>query len=104
MDADYASAPASWLPDDSPGRLMRALAGANDSYWAARAWRDDTWNTMNKYRRIVPVGSILIDRVFGTAGVAMHYWAQGVHEYRGTFVGVIPSDHNPVYADLSVQG
>jgi endonuclease/exonuclease/phosphatase family metal-dependent hydrolase len=101
---DFASAPVTWLPDDSPGRLMRTTAQANDSYWAAPVFRNDRWNTMNKYRRVVEVGGTIIDRVFGTPGVAVHYWAQSVHEYAGKFVGVIPSDHNPVYTDLSIQG
>ena len=41
-----------------------------------------------------------IDHVYAPAGVAVRGWALGLTLTAGTFVGAIPSDHNPVVADV----
>ena len=41
-----------------------------------------------------------IDHVYAPAGVAVRRWELALTLSSGRFVGAIPSDHNPVVADV----
>jgi hypothetical protein len=41
-----------------------------------------------------------VDHVYAPPGVAVRRWQMVLDLTRGRFVGVIPSDHNPVAADV----
>ena len=44
-----------------------------------------------------------IDHVFASPGIAVTAWREILQLRGGKFLGVIPSDHNPVVADLLVS-
>ena len=58
---------------------MATSAVARDDYVPERSLFNDQFDTNNKYQRGTVLGKVRIDRIFGTPGVAMHYWGQAVH-------------------------
>ena len=86
---------------DGPGVVMRA-AGVADADEVAQALSNRRYNSANQYLRSPVQGHWDIDHVYAPAGVAVRGWALGLNLTAGTFVGAIPSDHNPVVADVTL--
>ena len=84
---------------DGPGSVMRASHVA-DSRLVSVYRLNPHWDSMNDYMRAPYRYDLYIDYVWSTPGVAAWRWGMALHMSRGRFIGVIPSDHNPVYADL----
>jgi endonuclease/exonuclease/phosphatase family metal-dependent hydrolase len=99
---DFNSYLSSYHPFDAPSRIMLA-AHVNEAYYVAQSRTNARYNSCNLYQRIPPQGLGSIDRIFGEPGVAMRSWYELLDVTDGHFAGVIPSDHNPVMADLSVS-
>jgi endonuclease/exonuclease/phosphatase family metal-dependent hydrolase len=86
---------------NGPARVM-ARAGINDAYSVAQKKVLASYNTANHYMRRPPHKGARIDYIFAPAGVAVHSWKLIMRLHHGSFVGTIPSDHNPVVSDLSI--
>jgi len=86
---------------DGPGRAMHA-AHIADGLLTAQSLTNQHFNSYNQYRRTRPHGSDCIDHIFADPGVVFRSWSQLLNVSQGTWVGVIPSDHNPVVSALSV--
>ncbi|GAB2470455.1 hypothetical protein GCM10027265_19420 [Jatrophihabitans fulvus] len=87
---------------DGPGLAMRA-AGVADAQYVAQRRYGLRYNSANQYRRVPPAFGDSIDRVFASPGVAVESVAVVVRLRAGRFVGMIPSDHNPVVAQLRLR-
>jgi endonuclease/exonuclease/phosphatase family metal-dependent hydrolase len=85
---------------DAPGVELRADRIA-DAINVAQSHSNVAYNSENGYMRTPPKNGGSIDRIAGSPGVALRSWAELLHLKSGKFVGVIPSDHNPVTANVS---
>jgi endonuclease/exonuclease/phosphatase family metal-dependent hydrolase len=84
---------------DGPRIAMQARHVA-DAYDVAQARSGTKYDTANNFQRKPPAHHKYIDGIFLPPGVAATTWTQIVHVSHGKFVGVIPSDHNPVVATV----
>jgi endonuclease/exonuclease/phosphatase family metal-dependent hydrolase len=84
---------------DGPGNTFRA-AGHVDADEVAQTKVNAQYNSANQYKRTPPTGGLHIDHVYVPQGVAVRHWEMELDLTAGQFVGVIPSDHNPVVADV----
>jgi endonuclease/exonuclease/phosphatase family metal-dependent hydrolase len=87
---------------DSPEKLLRAEHVA-DSLVAAQSRANTQYGSVNNYTRVPSHSGRIIDHVFGDAGVAMRTWRQIMNLQHGRWPGIVPSDHNPVMAGISIQ-
>ena len=85
---------------DAPGVQLRADHVA-DAINVAQTHSNVAYNSENGYMRTPPKNGGSIDRIAASPGVALRSWSELLHLSGGKFVGVIPSDHNPVTADVS---
>jgi endonuclease/exonuclease/phosphatase family metal-dependent hydrolase len=81
------------------GSAMTA-AGAKDAVVVAPKRAHAQYNSDNEDLRKPPRSGLDIDHIFAPAGVEVASAGIVVDLRRGRFVGVIPSDHNPVVARL----
>jgi hypothetical protein len=86
---------------DTVRETMRA-AGVADALDVAQSRSNENYNSANGYLRTPPTGGADIDAIFAPAGVGVSSWGMEMLLNGGKFDGVIPSDHNAVYADLLV--
>lgn len=86
---------------DGPGQAMRA-AHIADAFKAAAARSNASYDSANMYMRTPPKAARSIDRIFAPAGVGIVSWRLTINLKNGRFAGVIPSDHNPLSADLTL--
>jgi endonuclease/exonuclease/phosphatase family metal-dependent hydrolase len=84
---------------DGPGIAMRAAHVAN-AFNAAQSRKFAQYNSANQYDRQPPKFGDDIDYVFAPPGISVRSWALVMRLSHGKLVGVIPSDHNPVVANL----
>jgi endonuclease/exonuclease/phosphatase family metal-dependent hydrolase len=84
---------------DGPGLVMRA-AGVADADEVAQTTVNRQYNSANQYLRSPKPGHWDIDHVYAPAGVAVRRWEVALTLTGGRFVGTIPSDHNPLVADV----
>jgi exonuclease III len=87
---------------DSPGALFNNVH-ATDSLMAAQSRSNTKYGSVNGYTRVPSHTGRIIDHFYATAGVAVHWWKQDMHLVHGHWPGVIPSDHNPILAGVSIQ-
>jgi endonuclease/exonuclease/phosphatase family metal-dependent hydrolase len=85
---------------DSPGQILRA-AGYVDGYNLAGKKVNSKYNTANHYLRRPPhadCGCLHVDHVWfsSSAAATVSLWKELLHLRNGEFIGVIPSDHNPI--------
>lgn len=85
---------------DGPGALLEPTL--DETSLVAQTKYRPTYDSYNQYRRRPPRYSLYLDRIFVTPGVAVQSWGIVLQLSRGYFTGVIPSDHNPVYARVTV--
>ena len=84
---------------DGAGTVMRP-AHMSDSDEAAAVTVNRTLNSSNKYLRRAPRTSSHVDHVWVTPGVGVRRFEIVAALRSGKFVGIIPSDHNPVAVDV----
>jgi endonuclease/exonuclease/phosphatase family metal-dependent hydrolase len=86
-------------PLDGPGVVMRNahIADARD---VSPTHTNEKYDSENEYSRIPLAYSIFIDYIYAGPDVSVTSWGQALHLSSGKFVGVIPSDHNPIYAGI----
>jgi endonuclease/exonuclease/phosphatase family metal-dependent hydrolase len=87
---------------DGAGQAMQA-AGIVDAERVAQVQRNKRYNTSNLYMRTPPAVDQNIDYVFASPGVAVYARSVLLNLSHGRFVGVIPSDHNPLVTHLYVS-
>ena len=89
-------------PLDGPGSVMRA-AGIVDSRLVAQAHANN-YNSMNFLQRTPsPYPVDVIDYVFASPGVSATAWSLAMNLSKGKIVGIIPSDHHPVSANIVIR-
>ncbi len=98
---DVGSVRARWHPYDPPGVVIRGSGGV-DTIEAAQRVTNAKYSSYNHYTRVPKQATGSGDRIFVSAGVGVRAWAQLLRLSSGKFVGTIPSDHNPVLADITV--
>jgi endonuclease/exonuclease/phosphatase family metal-dependent hydrolase len=86
---------------DAVRDVMRA-SGVDDALNVAQSRTNAQFNSANGYLRTPPAGGDDIDAIFAPAGVGVSSWGMELLLNNGKFSGVIPSDHNAVWADLLV--
>lgn len=86
---------------DGPHVAAQAT-GTADTSLVAPSRTNAQYNTANQYHRTPPASGLALDRIYAAPGVAVVAWRQVLQLSGGRFAGVIPSDHNPVVADLVV--
>ncbi len=86
---------------NGPTVAMNA-AGIPNSYNVAQHRVNEKWNTANRYRTRPKPSFAHMDTLFVSRGIGVKSWRELVRISRGRFVGVIPSDHNPVVTDLEI--
>jgi endonuclease/exonuclease/phosphatase family metal-dependent hydrolase len=88
-------------PLDGPAVAM-SKAKVADGFRVSQIFANQQYNSANQYYRTPPASSHNIDHIFADPGVGMRAWSQVLQLSAGKFLGVIPSDHNPVLADLTI--
>jgi len=76
--------------------------GYNDTYDVATSRSHADFNSANGYERTPPKQHMRLDYIFTQNGIAVKSWAMLINLTHGKFVGVIPSDHNPIVANLQI--
>jgi endonuclease/exonuclease/phosphatase family metal-dependent hydrolase len=84
---------------DGPAIAMRAVNNADGEY-VAQSLANHKFNSANDYYRTPPAFARSIDHVFTSPGVGVTSWRLLLNLSSGKFVGTIPSDHNPLVADV----
>ncbi|HEX8303875.1 MAG TPA: endonuclease/exonuclease/phosphatase family protein [Jatrophihabitans sp.] len=86
---------------DGPSVAARAVHvadGLDSAQWLA----NQRYNSANGYQRTPPAFGHSIDHVYAPPGVAIVSWRLLLNLTNGSFVGVMPSDHNPLVADMTI--
>ena len=86
---------------DGPSVAARAVNvadGLDQAQWLA----NQRYNSANGYLRTPPAFGQSIDHVYAPPGVAIVSWRLLLNLSNGSFVGVMPSDHNPLVADMTI--
>jgi endonuclease/exonuclease/phosphatase family metal-dependent hydrolase len=87
---------------DSPGDLL-AKAHASDSLMVAQSRKNTKYSSVNGYTPRPSTSGRIIDHFYGTQGAAFSSWKQIMNLKHGKWPGTIPSDHNPVTAQVQIQ-
>lgn len=88
-------------PLDGPATAART-AHLADGLLVAQSLRNQRYNSANRYLRTPPASGLSLDHIYVAPGVGVSAWRQVLSLQDGRFLGVIPSDHNPVVADLVI--
>jgi hypothetical protein len=96
---DFNSHPDKYKSIDKTGNVMHA-AGIPDGFEVAQKHKNAQYDSINNYYRTAKKGHGSSDHVYGAPGVGIVSWKELLNIKHGKFVGVIPSDHNPVVSDL----
>jgi endonuclease/exonuclease/phosphatase family metal-dependent hydrolase len=86
---------------DGPSVAARAGHVA-DGLDAAQWLGNQRYNSANGYWRTPPAFGQSIDHIYASPGVAVVSWRLLLNLTNGSFVGVMPSDHNPLVADMTI--
>lgn len=98
---DFNSHDGSNHPLDGPAVAMRA-AHAAEGLYTAQSVTNSRYDSANDDERTPPAYGHSIDHVYASAGVGVVSWGLRLDLSSGQFVGVIPSDHNPLWSDLVI--
>lgn len=85
---------------NGPGIVMRP-ARIQDARLVGQSHHYERYDSVNEYRRTPYAYFIYIDYIWAPAGIAVTSWGTALRLSSGSFVGTIPSDHNPVYAQMT---
>jgi len=99
---DFNSDPDKRHAFNAPALAMQS-AQIDDAFDVAQSRTNAKYNSANEYFRRPIADGYHIDYVFAPAGVAVQSWKLIIDLRHGKFVGVIPSDHNPVMASLLIS-
>jgi endonuclease/exonuclease/phosphatase family metal-dependent hydrolase len=86
---------------NSPASVMQA-AGWECAADQAPTRTNAQYDSVNQYYRTPPSYRLHIDDIVTTPGVQIRSWAEVLDLHDNKFVGPIPSDHNPVVADIAI--
>jgi hypothetical protein len=86
---------------DLTGRNMLA-AGIPDGIDVAQKRINAQYDSVNALYRKAKKGHGSFDHIYATPGVGIRSWGELLHLHKGRFVGVIPSDHNPVFSNVEI--
>jgi len=86
---------------DGPSVAARAVHVA-DGLDQAQVLGNQRYNSANGYSRTPPAFGQSIDHVYAPPGVGIPAWRLLLNLSGGKFVGVMPSDHNPLVADMTI--
>jgi endonuclease/exonuclease/phosphatase family metal-dependent hydrolase len=86
---------------DGPSVAARA-AHVADGLDSAQWLGNQNYNSANGYWRTPPAFGQSIDHVYAPPGVAVVSWRLLLNLSYGKFTGVMPSDHNPLVADMTI--
>jgi hypothetical protein len=77
-------------------------AGVPDGIAVAQHYVRAKYDSINSLYRTARHGHGSADHIYATGGIGVKTWGELMDISHGQFVGTIPSDHNPVYADLTI--
>ena len=86
---------------DGPAVAM-GRAKVADGFEVSQTFANRQYNSANQYYRTPPAFADNVDHIYAGPGIGMRAWSQVLQLVDGNFSGVIPSDHNPVVADLTI--
>jgi endonuclease/exonuclease/phosphatase family metal-dependent hydrolase len=86
---------------DGPSVAARA-AHVADGLDSAQWLGNQQYNSANGYWRAPPAFGQSIDHIYAPPGVAVVSWRLLLNLSGGKFTGVMPSDHNPLVADMTI--
>ena len=98
---DFNSYRGEWHVHDYSGQAIRK-AGIHDGILYADKLVNAKYDSINELYRHARKGHGSADHIYGSGGVGFATWGELLHLKHGNFVGTIPSDHNPVYADVEI--
>jgi endonuclease/exonuclease/phosphatase family metal-dependent hydrolase len=98
---DFNSYAGEWHVNDITGNDMRA-AHVADGIVVAQHHVKAGYDSINALYRRPHKGHGSADHVYATGGIGVKTWGEVMNLQNGAFVGAIPSDHNPVFADLMI--
>jgi endonuclease/exonuclease/phosphatase family metal-dependent hydrolase len=101
IGGDFNSHPTADEPND-PVTVVTRDAGFADAITTAQTINDTQYNSSNQYLRTPPASGVSVDHIFSSPGVAVVGFRVVVKLVNGKFSGVIPSDHNPLIAAVSI--
>lgn len=88
-------------PLDGPAVAMKSANHA-DASDVAQVLVNSKYDSANDDERTPPAFGHSIDHIYAPPGVAAYSWRLVMDLTNGKFVGVIPSDHNPLVGDVVV--
>jgi endonuclease/exonuclease/phosphatase family metal-dependent hydrolase len=86
---------------DGAGRSMTAVHNVDSKKLAQKLWNTQ-FDSANHYMRRPPAYDEDIDHIYVTPGIGVAAWRLVLNLEHGKFVGTIPSDHNPLVANLLI--
>lgn len=86
---------------DGPAVATRA-AGISDGLYSSQVLVNAKYDSANRYMRTPPAFGDSIDHVYVEPGIGLVRWGLYLRLSSGKFSGTIPSDHNLLYADLTL--
>jgi endonuclease/exonuclease/phosphatase family metal-dependent hydrolase len=86
---------------DGPAVAMKSV-GMENTYDSAQTLTNAQYDSANDYLRVAPVHNEHIDGIYATPGVGVTSWNLILDLTDGQYVGVMPSDHNPLVSDLLI--
>jgi hypothetical protein len=98
---DFNSYVGEYHVNDVSGTVMRN-ANFPDSVSEAAHYSNAKYDSINAFYRRAKHGHGSSDHIYASRGIGVLKWGELLHLSGGKFVGVIPSDHNPVYADVEL--
>lgn len=98
---DFNSDPGKKHTANAPSDYMLSQ-GNDDAYDVAQSRSHSFYDSANGYNRVAPSHGLRIDYIFTAAGVAVKAWGMLLNLQHGKFAGVIPSDHNPIVANVLI--
>jgi endonuclease/exonuclease/phosphatase family metal-dependent hydrolase len=90
-----------WHVSDLSGNKMRS-AHVPDGIEVAQSRPRAQFDSINALFRTARKGHGSIDHIYASGGVGVRTWGELLNISSGKFVGTIPSDHNPVWAALTI--
>jgi endonuclease/exonuclease/phosphatase family metal-dependent hydrolase len=98
---DFNSYRDEWHVNDLTGKAMLA-AGIPDGIDVAQTRFDAKYDSINALYRVARKGHGSSDHIYASPGIGVLSWGELLHIHDGRFVGIIPSDHNPVYSSVAI--
>ncbi len=84
---------------DAPA-VVAAKNHMADAAEAAQVQSNTQYNSANQYLRTAPAFGDSIDHIYASQGVAFYSIRHALHVSGGKYIGVMPSDHDPVISYL----